>query len=297
MTLENLALSSNPSMPDEMTDDSQVLSQETGTEESTIVSQETVIDDADIIKLSRKDLQNEIERLRREDNDFAQVYNRDIGNKAKQRYQPEIDALRRTNEALQLVTRRNEYAGLTQEQVNERFSRDPKFAEDYARTIHAPEPTVTESTFNPQEIASAVGSVIGFAERILSPEQLEKLKSDIASDKYDKDESGNPYTVYSWREGLDRLQEDIAFLAKSNNTPVSTNGSTPITQPSAQQVRTDTALPDMTNTTGTTRRASLTMQQVREMSWEEQIRRWPNPGDMEKAIENGEVIVPGLNDR
>lgn len=284
---ENLALSDNPSMPEKFSEET---TSETQTDEVTQPNQvpEPQVDTNDIITLSRKDLQNEIDRLRREDSDFAQVYNRDIGNKAKSRYQPEIDALRRNLEAQQLLVRRNEYAALTQEQVNERFKSDPQFAADYAKVTHAQEPQVAD--FNPQEIATAVNSVLGFARRVLTPEQLTKLQADIDAEKYDKDESGNPYSQYSWREGLDRLQEDIVSFTRQGTTqPVETK---PI-----ETIHQDTARPDMSNgsSVNSNNQGKFTIQQVRNMSWEEQIRRWPD--GYEKAIENGEIIVPGLNDR
>src|SRR3972149_1901431 len=90
------------------------------------------------LQLDPRNLQNDVQRLIRENKDFAQVYSRDIGNKAKARYQPEIDRLRQENEALALAVRQSQYSALTPEQVNDRFKSDPAFAQDYARTVHAP---------------------------------------------------------------------------------------------------------------------------------------------------------------
>jgi hypothetical protein len=39
----------------------------------------------------------------------------------------------------------------------------------------------------------------------------------------------------------------------------------------------------------------ITKEQFDRMSVEEIIRRWPNPGDFERAVEAGQVLIPGLN--
>lgn len=304
MTTDNnssLSLGDNPTLPNgvfesplNLEDVVVTTPQEDGTNQPVVNN-----DDAanDVITISRKQLAADIDRLRLEDKDFAQVYSRDIGNKAAQRYKPEIEALRRQNDALALAIRRAEYGKLTQEEVNSKFTTDAKFAEDYARVTHAPEPKIENIQPDANAISSAivdrVNNIVNFAGRVLPSDKVEEIKADIAAGKFDKDDSGEPYDLYTWREGLDRLEQHVASMVRQPSTNTTPNN--PVSQPvvvSPQLPRVNTNSPDLSpsGSRGATN-VKFTMQQVRAMSWDEQLKRWPNEGDLEHAVESGEITL------
>jgi hypothetical protein len=55
------------------------------------------------------------------------------------------------------------------------------------------------------------------------------------------------------------------------------------------------ANPDLSSGGLSTGSEPITKEQFDRMSVEEIIRRWPNPGDFERAVEAGQVLIPGLN--
>lgn len=308
-TDNNLSLSlggDNPSMPEGFFEETKTFedavtspAQEGDVNQPVGDNQETLpptdSEDNDKIVLSRKELAKEINRLRAEDKDFAHVYSRDIGNKAAQRYKPEIDALRKQNETLQLALRRLEYSQLPEPELRNRFATDPEFAQDYARVIHTPTPPARDiqPDFDSavQVAAQRIQSVLAFAERVLPEDKLNEIKTDIGSGKFDVDELGERYSVYNMQEGLDRLENYVANLvrqpivaAQQTPTPPTSNPSPPIRQ--------DTASPDMSPSGGRGNTfQKFTMQQVREMSIEEKLRRWPGDMDIENAVARGEIIL------
>ena len=248
------------------------------------VSQEPVVDN-DLITISRKDLDREIARLQREDKDFANVFNRTIGNKAAQRYKPTIDQLTAQNEALTLALRRQEYSALTPEQVNERFKNDPVFAQDYARVVHAPVTPPPAPVDNAAAARQQLNTIMQMGVNAgLTDADVKEIQANIGNGTYDTSES--------IAESLENLQNDVVRRIRSQSTP--TIAKTPV--PPAP-TRTDTASPDMSNPAGrSTQREQYTNEYLKSLPWEEQFKLIDRLGGMDKAIQDKTIIVPGLND-
>ena len=241
--------------------------------------------DNDLITISRKDLDREIARLQREDKDFANVFNRTIGNKAAQRYKPTIDQLTAQNEALTLALRRQEYSALTPEQVNERFKNDPVFAQDYARVVHAP---VTPS---PAPVDTSANGLLQLNTIMrlgvnagLTDVDVKEIQANIGNGTYDTSEF--------LADSLENLQNDVVRRIRSQSTPTPT----PRT-PAPVPTRTDTASPDMSNPAGrSTQREQYTNDYVKNLPWEEQFKLIDRLGGMVKALADKTIIIPGIND-
>lgn len=241
--------------------------------------------DNDLITISRKDLDREIARLQREDKDFANVFNRTIGNKAAQRYKPTIDQLTAQNEALTLALRRQEYSALTPEQVNERFKNDPVFAQDYARVVHAP---VTPS---PAPVDTSANGLLQLNTIMrlgvnagLTDVDVKEIQANIGNGTYDTSEF--------LADSLENLQNDVVRRIRSQSTPTPT----PRT-PAPVPTRTDTASPDMSNPAGrSTQREQYTNDYVKNLPWEEQFKLIDRLGGMAKALADKTIIIPGIND-
>ena len=304
--IPSLTISDHPSMPEGFFDESKLFedSKETdgegtedkkveGTNESTEGNKSTddSNEDKDFIRISRKDLAAELERLRVEDKDFAQVYNRDVGNKAAQKYKPEIDLLKKNNEALTTLVRQRELAAMPQDEVTSKFATDPKFAEEYASIIHAKPEIIAQP--NEEQLARQLGNelnnVFGYAKRLLTEEQYVQLQKDAADGKFDVDETGEVIQLSNWQDAVERLQNHVVGLVKQ---PVVT------TQPEVKQTpvqRQDTASPDVSASGGRgTQRQTYTMTQVRNMSLEKKFELFPGENGIEDAIANGTIILEGI---
>ena len=244
--------------------------------------------DPDIITIRRSTLQEDIGRLAREDKDFAQVYNRDIGNKAAQRYRPEIDRLTRTVDTLTTAQRRSEYERLTPEQVNDRFKTDPVFAADYAKVVHTPvtpQPVQDDTVVARARIETIMRMGLNGG---LTESDITDIQTKIGQGAYDKDITGATVTV---EEGLELLQADVLNRIRRPATL-----STPAVTPTPPTVVRDTASPDMSNPTSqSNRREQYTMQQVREMPHEEQFKLADRLGGWDKAIADKIILVDGIN--
>ena len=53
----------------------------------------------------------------------------------------------------------------------------------------------------------------------------------------------------------------------------------------------------MQNGGGNTRPKVWTQEEIKNMSWEDYLKIFPNEGDYSKAVREGRVIIPGLNDQ
>lgn len=296
MTTDNNSLvlgGDNPSMPEGFFDEKKLFEDGEGTTTGQVETPK--VDDTqpdtsnDVITINRKELQATIDKLRLEDADFAQVYNRDIGNKAAQRYKPEIDTLRKQNEALALAVKQSEYSRLSPEEVNEKFKTDPAFARDYADVTHREVPVTREPTIEQvaQVAAPIIQNILGFAEQMLPADKLEALKQDISSGKFDVDETGQQYGVYNWREGVDRLQRTVVNMSRPSDIVIPPPDTKPVVVP-----KVDTAKPDMSNGGGNgSQRSSMKISEFRKLPWEEQFKMYPNDGDIDKAVERGELTI------
>ena len=248
--------------------------------------------DDGFIKISRKDLANEIERLRLEDKEFAQVFSREVGNKAAQRYKPQIDLLSKNNDALNLILRQREIAAMPQEEITNKFATDPIFAKEYGEVIHAKPQVIAPP--NEEQLARQLGSelstVMGFAKRVLTDDQFAQLQKDASEGKFDVDDSGEIIPLSNWPEAVERLQSHVAGLVKQPvvTPPVVNNTPTPPVQ------RQDTANPDMSNGGGRqTTRQIYTMAQVRAMNVFEQMEKFPGINGIEDAIDAGIITLEG----
>ena len=232
------------------------------------------VDDG-FIHISRENLAAELRRLQREDERFREVFNQQVGAKAARDYKPRIGELERQLTERDLIARQQSYLSMSQEQVNQRFQTDPDFARDYAQVVHyRPQPTTADPA---QELLTYV--LNDGIERGLTEQQYTELTRAIGNGQFDTSEG--------WREGIDLVKNHITKLLA---TPVQ-----PIVTP--LPARQDTASPDMsagrTNVTGG--RQIYTMEQIRAMPIEEQIRMFPRAGDVEAAIDAGWIKVTGIN--
>lgn len=91
----------------------------------------------DFIRISRKELAKEIDRLQSEDDEFARIWSSKMGDAAKKRYQPQIDQREERISALQKELRRRDILGMSQEEIEKQFESDKNFALEYAELVHS----------------------------------------------------------------------------------------------------------------------------------------------------------------
>lgn len=271
------------------------------------------------IRLDKRRLAEEIQRLTAEDVAFRSVFNREVGNNAARRHQPRIRELEQHLETYQRLLRREQYGKLSQEEVAEKFQTDPEFAKNYAEVTHfqAEEPRIVpDNEVIVQQVQSGINQIIRAGVRAgLTRDDLVEIDANIKSGKYDTDADGNNMPPEQWEDMLGLLQDDVTEKIISRRggsgvvsgeasppSPVSplatepppnSNNGTAATPPVQQ---TDTARPDMSAAGGRgVHTSTISMREFKALPWEEQFRMFPNEGDIERAVADGRITIEGAS--
>jgi len=170
------------------------------------------------IKLDRRNLQQEIARLEKEDSEFANVYNSSIGIKAKRKYQPQIDDLQAQLEANRFELRKREILSMKAEDIDERYANDHVFAREYTEIIHQ-DPNAEAVLADRRRMNNALSEVMISATESLPEEKVKEFAKAVAEGKYDRDEDGKQFD--SWVPGIMKLQRDINSTILDYRRPTS----------------------------------------------------------------------------
>ena len=183
-----------------------------------------------LLSLDRTKLHTELQRLERDDKEFANALNTFVGRKAARQYQPQIEELRAANAALEMASRRQQIASMPDADIEQRFRTDPRFAREYAEIVHSSPEDIAAVTQMAQ-LKVAVEEILNTGiDNGMTPEQAEEFRATIAQGKYDQDSSGRPITSIV---ALTRIQQDVMsqVLSSSRPAPTSTPPEAPKTNP------------------------------------------------------------------
>lgn len=175
-------------------------------ESQPIAEPDTLDEDKDYLKLDRKSLAQEITRLEREDPEFANVLNSIVGNKAKRKYQPQIEELNANLESTKRELRRREILAMEDKEIDDKFASDPTFAKEYADIVHR-DPDVERARIDLRwqvhEFNEIMASALDYG---LSEDKAKEFVQSVGTGKYDRDEDGHQIP---WTKGLMKLQREI----------------------------------------------------------------------------------------
>lgn len=180
-----------------------------------------------VITIDKTNLSKELLRLEKEDPEFANQFNINVGNKAARKYKPIIDNLTAERDAAVNELRRREMIALPDAEKAEKFANDPAWATEYARLVHTkPETLVAQrrAEAEKESINNALTDTFSEARSMgLDEEHVAAVINEVRSGKFDRDADGNilnPYiSIARIQKALtDRLLESV----RSTNTPVLT---------------------------------------------------------------------------
>jgi hypothetical protein len=301
--MNNLSLGDSNPLLEQTDEESFVIPAETDSTEnppSTNVEApvETTTDNA--LTIARDKFADEFERLMREDSDFAHQVSMRVGNKARERYHPQITERDQRIAYLEAQLKNNEYKSLPETELSQRLQNDPEFRQEYDRVQTNSRPP-EQVQLNPLQEFLNVTMTDAF-ENGFTQEDLATFKANIEAEKYYKDELGNPLTEAEWRIAARAMKRDIdsmtnarrvttqpAPIVETTGTNTATTTSEPVTPPQHR----DTASPDMSNGGNRgSQRSAYTLDEVRNMDHETRIKLWPTDTAYEQAIENGTIKLP-----
>lgn len=284
----NLALDENPFLTEHPVDSSTEPTQEE-------VETPTQEDESQyLITLDRRNFNEELNKLLSNEPEFRNAFNREVGNNAARKYQPQIRRYEADLDTYRALLRREQFGKLSEEEINERFKSDPQFAEAYTQAVHfqgqEPNHEIDRQAITGMVLTGIRNIITSGVRQGLSQEDLAELDADLKAGKFDKDELGENLPPDMWQEMLDNLQNAVMGRVISKRIPT-TSTTTPV---EVTQPHVDTARPDMSQGGSRgVRTTSITMRQFRELPWEEQLKMFPNEGDIEKAVSDGRIIVEG----
>ena len=178
-----------------------------------------------VITIDKTNLSKELLRLEKEDPEFANQFNINVGNKAARKYKPIIDNLTAERDAAVNELRRREMLALPDNEKAEKFANDPAWATEYARLVHTkPEEVVAQRrmVMEREQINTTLLDTFEEARTAgLDDAHVTAVMEEVKSGKFDRDADGNilnPYiSIARIQKALtDRLLESV----RSTNTPV-----------------------------------------------------------------------------
>ena len=137
------------------------------------------------LKVDKRQLGREIDRIAREVPEFGQVFNSQIGNKAARKYQPQLEELRAQKLEAEQAAFRYYVQTLPEDQLRNRFNTDPQFAAAYTSLVHAT-PEQTQQVQVQSQIRNQINSIYTMAEeRGLPEDEIQAIEKDLKSGKFD----------------------------------------------------------------------------------------------------------------
>lgn len=237
------------------------------------------------------------EELMSRDSDFAREVSTRVGNKAKARYQPQIDERDRRIAHLEAQLKAQEFSKIPDTELTDKLKNDKEFRAEYDRTQEALKTPETPQ-YNPlQEFLSITISEAqaqGF-----NDEDLEVFKQRIEEGKYFVDETGHEYTAAEWRLAAGAMHRDIMELTNARRASrVSNNSSEEIKVKETKAPENQNSLVDspgpVLSTPGSrgSQTHRYTLAEVKNMTPDEKFRIWPTDEAYERALISGEILLP-----
>jgi len=243
-----------------------------------------------IITINRANLHAEIDRLQREDAEFANAFNSQVGRKAQREYLPKITELEASNTHYQREVAKAAIARMPQGEVFKRIATDPEFARVYTEVTHS----------SPEDLQQAVAmSRIQVQVEGILDEGVQAGLTHAEADEFRQAMAAGQYDGMPTDQAILKLQRDI-YQKAYVRPPVSTPEATPPAAPSASvQVP---AAPPLTNpalTSGPDLSPSGTHQANGSKKWTaEQVinmlpdqfeREFPTDDDYNRAVNSGQI--------
>ena len=244
-----------------------------------------------LITLDRRNFNEALNTLLSNEPEFRNAFNREVGNSAARKYQPQIRKYEADLDTYRALLRREQFGKLSEEEINERFKSDPNFAEAYTQAVHfqgqEPNREIDRRVVTSQVLTGIRTIITAGVRQGLNQEDLAELDADLKAGKFDKDELGENLPPEMWQDMLDNLQNAVMGRVISKRVPTET-----VPAPASHV---DTARPDMSQGGGRgTRKSQIAMKDFLALNIEEQIAMFPNEGDIEKAVADGRIKVEGL---
>ncbi len=255
---------------------------------------ETPADEDYFIKIDTRNLYQELQRLDRDNEAFRTNFRTFTGRTAKRQYEPQIETLRAENEALRLAQRQQLIREMPAQDIETRFASDPEFAREYAEAIHA---QPIDLAARNEQIAwqSAIEDVFDAGLNAgLPPNRVEDYRAALAQGHFDAEGLSIPQQFARMQATMNNeIAEMRTAKAQVQATPP-VQVAAPTTPQATPATRVNPALaeatPDLSTARTNASTGTMTMSEVKNMSRQEKMARWPNYGDFDADVAAGKII-------
>lgn len=238
------------------------------------------------------DIHGSIRRLQDQDPKIANVINSMVGEKAKRAWEPKLQQTQLELERLQRQLLEVEVNTIPEAERNQRIASDSEFAEKVNQLRDQPDFDGRQAQLNTlQQIYSIVEEA---SERGLSEETIGTYYEKLREGQFDKDSEGNVLSfeasLNSFRRALyDEVIESVRGTKATPQEEPQTPQEPQAPQEPARPIIQDSASPDMSGNNSASRGTKFTLNQIQAMNPDELLLHFPNDGDYERAIINGNI--------
>lgn len=236
-------------------------------------------------EIDLEDIPGSLDKLFQEQPKVHNIFNSRVGQKAAAKHQPRIAELETENQRLNFEIVQAEIAAMPDEAVKEKLSTDPAFRKRHDSLQDAP--ADIEARQAQQRVAATIADTLDTAvEQGLPTVVGDEILVDVGKGTFDVNSDGTKRTV---SEALSAFTSHVMSAVRKHAAPIETSTDGDTTK-STSKIQ-DSSSPDMkpsdrvtTNNTG-----KFTIEQVRLMDPIEKLNHWPNEGDWELAVRNGDI--------
>ncbi len=231
------------------------------------------------------DINGSLDRLFVEQPKVSNIFHTRVGQKAAAQHAPRIAELETENQKLNYRIVETEIGTMSDDDLKEKLGTDPAFRQRHDSLNGAPADIQAREAM--LQVRETIGVTLDNATEQGLPLHIgDEILADVGKGVFDKNEDG---TGRSTKDALSAFTKRVMSEVREHAAPVKTTADEDTTK-GTSKIK-DSSSPDMrpgdrttTNNTGT-----FTAEQVRVMTPMERIKHWPNDGDWERAIKNGDI--------
>lgn len=209
-----------------------------------------------------------------------------MGNRAKLRYQPEIDRLNAQLEEQRLLVAQTQINAMSDEEVQQKLASDPTFRQQYDSVQNAG-PALQQRQQQLGIAQTINNTLLSAMENGLPESKATEILENVRAGKFNTDEQGNNLGVDG---SLDLFRNHVMAELRTSVSGVAPNpAGDDSSNAGPSQPPIDTATPDISPTSAASTPSKRTMQEINSMTSEQLLEAFPGDEDLENAIRNGEI--------
>ena len=236
-------------------------------------------------EIDPEDIHGSLDKLFQEQPKVHNYFNTRVGQKAAAQHAPRIAELETELQRLNYQVVQTEVGTMSDEDVKEKLGTDPAFRQRHDSLEGAPADIQAREA--QQRVKTTIADTLDHAVEQGLPMHIgEEILAEVGKGSFDKNTDG---TARSTADALSAFTANVMSAVREHAAPVKIPADEDTTK-STSKIK-DSSSPDMKpgDRVTTNNLGKFTAEQVTAMTPLEKIEHWPNDGDWERAIRNGDI--------